>query len=128
MEELETFTYLGLNVQQTCNYIKIDQDSLFKIISQERRKDKFAQLNKDEARQLRGLAGQLNWIASQTRPDIAYNACEVSVSIKDATINDLIQANKYVRKVKSESSSIKIVNLENLEHCSLVFLMLHLQI
>ena len=126
LEELETFTYLGLNVQQTCNYIKIDQDSYIQelkevVISQERRKDKFAQLNKDEARQLRGLAGQLNWIASQTRPDIAYNACEVNVSIKDATISDLMQANKYVRKVKSESSSIKIVNLENLENCSLVY-------
>ena len=44
LEELETFTYLGLNVQQTCNYIKIDQDSYIKefkevVISQERRKD-----------------------------------------------------------------------------------------
>ena len=122
LEELETFTYLGLNVQQTCNYIKIDQDSYIQelVISQERRKNKFAQLNKHEAGQLRGLAGQLNWIAGQTRPNIAYNACEVRVSIKDVTINDLIQANKYISKVKSESSSIKIINLENLEHCSLV--------
>ena len=60
-------------------------------------------MNKDKARQLRGLAGQLNWIASQTRPDIAYNACEVSAFIKDATINDLIQASKYICKPKSKS-------------------------
>ena len=79
--------YLGLNVQQTYGYINIYQSSYInesKVveISQEKQKNKFAQLKKDETRQLRGLAGQLNWIARQTRPDMAYNACEVSVSIK----------------------------------------------
>ena len=33
-------------------------------ISLERRKDKHAQLNKDEAQQLQGLAEQLNWVSS----------------------------------------------------------------
>ena len=51
---------------------------------------------------------------------MAYNACEVSVSIKDATINDLKQANKYIRKAKSESSGITIVNLENIALCSII--------
>ena len=125
IEGLETFKYLGLNVQQKADYIKIDQDAYINElkeveISKERRKEKFAQLNKVEARQLRGLAGQLNWIASQTRPDMAYSACEVSVSIKDATINDLIQANKYIRKAKSESSGIRIVDLENIATCSII--------
>ena len=82
LEESETFKYLGLSVQQTCDYIKIDQRSYINKlkeveISQEKEKNKFAQLNKDEAWNLWGLAGQINWIASQTRPDIAYNACEV---------------------------------------------------
>ena len=77
-------------------------------------------MNKNEAWQLRGLAGQLNWIACQTRLDIAYNACEVSASIKEAIINDLIQANKYRRKPKSESALIKIVDLENLEQWSII--------
>ena len=81
--------------KKTCDYIKIDQSSYINKlkevgISQEKRKNKFAQLNKDEARQLQGLAGQLNWISSQTRPDIASNACEAIVSFNDATINDLI--------------------------------------
>ena len=125
LEELETFMYLGLNVQQTYDYINIDQSSYInesKVveISQEKQKNKFAQLNKDETRQLRGLAGQLNWIASQTRPDIAYNVCEVSVSIKNATINDLIEATKYIRKAKPESALIETVDLENLEQCSII--------
>ena len=43
-----------------------------------------------------------------------------SASIKEAIINDLIQANKYRRKPKSESALIKIVDLENLEQCSII--------
>ena len=46
LEELETFRYLGLNVQQTYGYIKIDQISYInelKVkISQEKGKNKFA--------------------------------------------------------------------------------------
>ena len=43
-----------------------------------------------------------------------------SASIKEAIINDLIQANKYRRKPKSESALIKIVDLENLEQWSII--------
>ena len=69
LEELETFKYLGLNAQQTCGYIKIDQSSYINElkeveISQEKQNNKFAQLSKYEAQQLQGLAGQLNWIGS----------------------------------------------------------------
>ena len=45
-----------------------------------------AHLTVTEAQQLRTLAGQLNRTSSQTRPDISYQACEVSTSIRNATI------------------------------------------
>ena len=54
----------------------------------------------EEAQQLRNVAGQLNWAASQTRPDLAYGACEVSTSSKDAIVKDLKNANKYVSKIQ----------------------------
>ena len=41
-----------------------------------------AHLTGTEAQQLRTLAGQLNWTSPQTRPDISYQACEVSICIK----------------------------------------------
>ena len=43
-----------------------------------------------------------------------------SVSIKDATINDLIQANKYIHNAKSKSALIGLVDLENLEQYSII--------
>ena len=51
-----------------------------------------AHLTKTEAQQLRTLAGQLNWTSSQTCPHNSYQACEVSTSIKNATICDLKKA------------------------------------
>ena len=72
--------------------------------------DTHAQLNEDEARQLRGLAEQLNWVSSQTRGDIAYSLCKVSVAIKNALVNDLILSNKHIRKVRTDTLSIRIVH------------------
>ena len=66
---------------------------------------KEVQLTTGEARQLRGLAGQLNWTSSQTRPDMSFGACEISTSIKDTTISDLIHANKSIRRLKAEKIS-----------------------
>ena len=65
-------------------------------ISRESRVSKESPLTTEEARQLRGLAGQLNWTSSQTRPDMSFGA-QVSVSIKDSTVNDLIVANKSIQ-------------------------------
>ena len=65
------------------------------------------QLNKDQVRGLQGLAGQLNWAPSQTRPVVAYNAYKMNVSIKNGTINNSIQAKRHMLEVKRESLSTK---------------------
>ena len=89
-------------------------------VSRERRMSKESPLTTKEARQLRGLAGQLNWTSSQTRPDMSFGACEVSASIKDSTVNDLIVANKNIRKLKSEKVVLQYPNLGNIELCSII--------
>ena len=77
-------------------------------------------LTTEEAWQLRGLAGQLNCTSSQTRPDMIFGACEVSVSIKDSTVNGLIVANKNIQKLKSEKVVLQYPNLGNVELCSII--------
>ena len=44
-------------------------------------------LNSDEKQKYRKYRniGQLNWVSIPTRPDIAFGACEASVSFKDLT-------------------------------------------
>ena len=75
-----------------------------------------------EAQQLRGLAGQLDWILAETRPDMSYHACEVSMSVKDAKIIDLTNANKAIHKLKSSEVTLKFHDLGNLEKQSIVSL------
>ena len=39
----------------------------------------------------------MNWVSTQTRPDMAYAASIVSGSIKDARMRDFITANKFFK-------------------------------
>lgn len=55
-------------------------------------------LNEDEETQLRTLIGQLNWIASQTRPDQSHYVLQLSMKVNKATAKTLILANKTVAK------------------------------
>ena len=43
-------------------------------------------LSPKETQHLRRIAGQLNWVSTQTRPDMAYAASIVSGSIKYARV------------------------------------------
>ena len=83
-EELKVFKYVGLNIEQRQGCIYLDQqmytDKIKEVnIGGERRMSKESPLTIEEVQQLRRLSGQLNWTSSQTRPDMPFGACEVSV-------------------------------------------------
>ena len=44
---------------------------------------------------------------------MSFGTCEVSVSIKYSTVNDLIVANKNIQKLKSEKLVLQYTNLGN---------------
>ena len=44
---------------------------------------------------------------------MSFGTCEVSVSIKESTFNDLIVANKNIQKLKSEKLVLQYTNLGN---------------
>ena len=46
---------------------------------------------------------------------MSFGACEISTSIKDATISDLIHANKNIRKLKAEQIPLEFPNFGNIE-------------
>ena len=119
-EELESFKYLGLNIVQKNDCIYLDQKLYIEELKElavdtKRKMSKEAQLTAGEAWQLRGLAGQLNWTSSQTCPDLSFGACEISTSIKHATISDLIHANKNTRRLKAEQIAPQFPNLGSIE-------------
>ena len=114
------FRYLGLNVKQYSNSgIEIDQISYLETIEEvqidaNRKSMRDSPLSKAEIKSYRTLIGQLGWIAGQTRPDLSFDVCDLSSSVKNATIKDLLRANKVLRKGKCDCVKLKYF-LQNLE-------------
>ena len=118
------FTYVGLSIKSYDDGITIDQtqyiESLSTIhINKLRSSQKKSELTESEKIAYRALVGQLNWIATHTRPDIAFDTCELSVSFKNATITDLLRLNKLVTRVKSIGINLFFPRLQSLEKCTL---------
>lgn len=72
-------------------------------------------LNEDESHQLQALAGQLNWLSNQTRPDIAFNTCQISVNMHKATITEIYNANKTINKIKSEKVVLRFIYIGDIK-------------
>ena len=105
-ESQHSFVYLGLSLKQNEYDIELNQDNYISEMSpveiqNERSRSTDDALNEDERKQLRTTIGQLNWVANQTRPDIAYEACQASISFKDARVKDVKKVNKVIRKLKN---------------------------
>ena len=62
----------------------------------------------------RALVGQLNWVATHTRPDVAFETCELSVTYNKATMADLLKLNKLVERVKMECVNLFFPRLQPL--------------
>ena len=56
------------------------------VVEIDRPNQKDRKLLSRKTHQLQRVAGQLNWVSTQTRPDMAYAASVVSNSIKDGTV------------------------------------------
>ena len=96
-----------MNVKQFTNLITLDQTDYIQSIksidiSNERKKIKDCPLTIDETEDLRSAIGQLGWVASNTRPDLAFDVCYLSGRLKNPTIKEILMVNKSISKAKSE--------------------------
>ncbi len=74
-------------------------------------------LSREEMKILRKYVGKLNWLASNTRPDIAIYALDLAKKQKNATLKDLRDINRIVKKVQEKESKVvfgKIANKNDL--------------
>ena len=119
------FTFLGIDVVQTDEVVGVNQndycDNIAKItISHTEPGVKGRALSNDEKTELRRVIGQLQWLSTQTRPDLAYDACELSNSFTKATSDVLFRANKSITKAKLNSVQINFQKLSSIEECKIV--------
>ena len=122
--EWSKFKYTGLNIRQTSDGIFVDQNDYVQSIQPigiDKLASKEEMLSKSKFAEYRALTGQLAWAAENTRPDIAYDARELSTKNKNATHEDLAYANKVLKKAKHEKDvTLKFSKLGKLEDMKIV--------
>ena len=122
--ESESFKYVGLNINSSKGVAFVDQNQYILTlspvkISVARSSIKSSELSEQEKREFRSVIGQLNWIATNSRPDISFEVSELSASFKNACIADLLRLNKLVKWIQQESYRIAFRALKSLEGCTL---------
>ena len=70
-------------------------------------------MDKEKNQSLRKSTGQLNWVSSQTRPDLAYDAFKLSTCLNKAKYKDAKYSSKVLLKSKYENVKLKFSHLSN---------------
>ena len=123
--ETGSFKYIGLQMNDDglkgASIHQLDYvDTLQKIpVSPGRSGHKSSLLTDAEKTDYRSIVGQLNWVATQTRPDILFDVCDLSSRYKTAVVADLVRVNKVLTYLKHDQVKVKIPKLENIDGCSL---------
>ena len=122
--ELGNFRFTGLDIKQTDEGIFVDQNEYIQSL-EPIKIDKLVEpnekLSKKKFAEYRALTGQLNWAAENTRPDLAFDARELSTKNKDANYGDLKNANKVLKKAQLEKDvTLRYPKLGNIEELSIV--------
>ena len=112
-ESYDSFQYIGLNIEHSDDGLILHQrdynneiHALSIAFLREIREDK-DELNIEEQTLLRELVGQFNWLSNQSRPDISYDVLELSMSVKNAKVAQIKQANKLVKRANGEYITIR---------------------
>ena len=124
--EESIFKYVGLNIVNCASHIEVSQDEFIKnmepiALTASRQSQKTSKLTHDETGLLRSLVGQANWVASQTRPDICYKVLELSMCLsRQPEVRHLIQANKFVRKIKADCYKLIFPSMDDINNLKIV--------
>ena len=122
-EEKHRFKYLGLTLFQECDRILIKQDEYVQkldAIKLERKCLPSDQMTKDEISKCRSVIGKLNWLATQTRPDLSFQISELTSELREGQVKSIHNINRAVRKAKRESSQLVIPQMMDLSMCKIV--------
>ena len=112
------FVYTGVHIYQNKKKeIFIDQTEFIQdmTIFQYRKQMSDNFLDRDDNRLLRKTVGQLSWAASQTRPDLAFPALDLSTRLNHAKYSDAKLSIKILKQAKLKPLELKYAYLGEIE-------------
>ena len=121
--EVRKFNYLGLQVSQASGNIIVSQNEFIKDVKLLNKKESYElddELSESDLTLCRSTLGKLNWVATQTRPDISYEVSDLSSLLKERKEKIVLDINKSVRKVKRFASKIIFSSLGNLKNIKIM--------
>ena len=118
------FKYIGLEIKGYDDHITMSQNDYVQDLKpiqmdHKMKANRSSLLSDEELEEYRVVVGQLMWLANQTRPDIAFEVCELSTHCHNATVEDEINANKVVSKVKKRNVGLNISRLTDISQLTI---------
>ena len=113
--EKDTFRYTGLDVKIISDGIEISMEDYSKNLQDLTEiwkiDDRNESLTKLEMKLYRKMTGKIAWLANATRPDLCYQALQMSKKNQGATISDLRDINRILKRVHEKESKIRYGHL-----------------
>ena len=106
--EDDKFRFTGIDVEKVGDKIEISMnDYAASLEDVEVRDDKSSEaLTREEMKLFRKYVRKLNWLAANTRPDMAVYALDLAKKQKQATLKDLRSINRILKKVREKESKV----------------------
>ena len=80
-------------------------------IAKERKRTPQLPATEEERADFRSIVGSLQWIATQSRPDLSFETNQLQKRVADLRVCDLVRANKAVREAKLHRMELIFRNL-----------------
>merc|ERR1712163_38431 len=107
--EEDNFRFTGLDVKTKDGKIDVSMEDYAESIQEVteiRKANRNEKLTKPELKEYRKYTGKISWLAQGTRPDLSYSALDLAKRNNKATISDLRNVNRLVKKVKNEENKV----------------------
>ena len=90
-------------------------------VSKERRKDKEMDTTDQEKGQMRAVLGELNWLVTGSRPDLAASCSLLQQRVVKSKVKNLLELNRVVSMARDHAAveiHVKPINSKELEICA----------
>ena len=117
-EENTNLKYLGLQIKQLSSGISLSAKQY--AVSIQKVDVSSVQSHSEKVKCFKQFAGQINWLVSQARPDLAFDSCVISNCINTDLEKCLVMSNKIIRKINNQDVTLNFYNDMNIMDCRVV--------